>query len=73
MVSRVEDIIRETKNKVKMGEVLGESFWTGRGVRQGCPLSPYLFNLLTAEDGGVKLGTRKYYTLSYADDMVILE
>jgi len=28
---------------------VGDSFWTGRGLRQRCPLSPLLFNLLIAD------------------------
>jgi len=81
LVVRCEDIVRETRNRVRVGENVGEWFWTGRGVRQGCPLSPSMFNLLTADLeqemgksgwGGVKLGEGKIYTLSYADDMVLL-
>ena len=50
-------------------------------MRQGCPMSPYLFNLVLAdveevlrkgEWGGVKLGEEKVYCLAYADDMVLL-
>lgn len=46
---RCEDVLRETRNKVKTGERKGAQFWTNRGVRQGCPLSPGTFNLLTAD------------------------
>ncbi|KAL6417093.1 hypothetical protein ACFW04_012989 [Cataglyphis niger] len=55
-----------------------------RGVKQDCPLSPHLFNLITAdmvevmskgghEDGGVRLGGIKINTLAYADDVVLIE
>lgn len=66
-MERCEDVLRETKNKIRVDEAVEESFWTGR-VIQGCPLSLYIFNLLTAnleEDmrkgswEGVRLGWEK--------------
>lgn len=49
-----------------------------REVRQGCPLSPLLFNVMLVEVmargrwGGVKLRERKIYLLAYADDMALV-
>lgn len=42
-------MLRETRNRVRIGEERSEQFWTGRGVKQGCPLSSSLFNLLMAD------------------------
>jgi len=81
LVRRIEQIMRETKCRVRIGGEIGENFWTARGVRQGCPLSPILFNIMLADLeeemgkvkwGGIRLGGNKVYTLAYADDMVML-
>lgn len=48
-MERVEEIIRETKSKMKAGGSIGENFWMTRGVRQECPLNPLLFNIIMAD------------------------
>lgn len=79
LVRRCEEVLRETRSKVKVGDRQGESFWMVRGVRQGCP--PSLFTLLLADVeemfgskgwGEVKIGGKKIYMLAYADDMMML-
>jgi len=49
LVTRVEEILRETKSRVRIGGEMGEKFWTERGVRQGCSMSPILFNILMSD------------------------
>lgn len=81
LVSRCKEVLRETSFRVKVGEEMGEEFWTEKGIRQGCPLSSSLFSLFIADLeemmekggwGGVKLGGKKIYSLAYADDIVLL-
>lgn len=53
LVVRTEEIMREMISRVRIGNEVGEGFWTARGVRQGCPLSPILFVVLAEPFGGV--------------------
>jgi len=49
-------------------------------VRQGCPLSPTLFNIYLADieeelkkgRGGVKIGNDRVWSIEYADDIVLV-
>lgn len=79
--TRIDEIYRETRNRIKVNGKLTGKFWTTRGLRQGCPLSPTLFSLYTAEleeklrrgqTGGMVIGREKIWSLAYADDIVLI-
>lgn len=81
LVERKEEVLRETRCRVRIGEEEDEGFWTARGVRQGCPMSPILFNLVLADleeelrkvkCGGTRIGEERVYSLLYVDDMVLI-
>jgi hypothetical protein len=66
--------------KVRLNRGETRSVKTGRGVRQGCCLSPILLNLyseyLIKEAlgglGDIKIGGQIIHTVKYADDLVLL-
>ena len=66
---------------VRTGHETTDWFQIGKGVRQGCMLSPYLFNLygeyimrnagLEEVQAGIKIAGRNINNLRYADDTTI--
>ena len=70
-----------SKACVKVGQSETEMFGVQKGVRQGCTLSPWLFNVFVDEVvkearrefvSGVKLSTRGVEVLMFEDDMVLM-
>lgn len=46
LIEKVKKVLNKTKIRVRMGGKLSKGFWTARRVKQGCPLSLLLFNIL---------------------------
>ena len=67
---------------VRTGHGVTDRFQTGKGVRQGCILSPCLFNLyaeyvmrnagLEEAQAGIKIARRNINNLRYADDTTLM-
>ena len=67
---------------VRTGHGTTAWFQIGKGVRQGCILSPYLFNLhaedimrnagLEEAQAGIKIAGRNINNLRYADDTTLM-
>ena len=78
-------VVRENTNNLtssRTGCRTGDWFQIGKGVHQGCVLSPYLFNLyaeyirrnsgLDDSQAGIKIARRNMRHLSYADDITLM-
>ena len=81
LLSLIENIYKNTRCSVRNNNYITQFFDFGKGVRQGCPLSPLLFNLYVNDifaliDNSVQtpvyLKEEKVNALMYADDLVIL-
>ena len=67
---------------VRTGHGTADCFQIGKGIRQGCILSPCLFNLhaeyimrnagLEEEQAGIKIARRNIKNLRYADDITLM-
>uniref|UniRef100_A0A8D8S3W4 Craniofacial development protein 2 n=1 Tax=Cacopsylla melanoneura TaxID=428564 RepID=A0A8D8S3W4_9HEMI len=76
----ISEIYRGQKVVVRLGDEETEEIGIGRGVRQGCCMSPTLFNLYAErimnealeETQGLKVGGESIKTIKYADDQAII-
>ena len=81
LVRAVKSLYLECEARVKVGEKHSEWFKADQRVRQGCTLSPWLFNVFLdnivkePREGfkeGVRLGNETVDVLLFADDMVLV-
>ena len=77
----IKSVCERQKSNVRAAGGKSDWFTVLKGVRQGCLLSPYLFNImceilvrlaLEGIEGGFKIGGRLVMNLRYADDIVLI-
>ena len=82
LVRTIEQLYDKATSAVQINGSIGEWFRTTVGVRQGCLLSPTLFNsflerimsdALEEHDGKVSIGGRNITNLQFADDIESLD
>ena len=76
----IKNLYMKQKASMKIGDMKTEWFDLGKGVRQGCCISPTLFNIYVEEmvkecwenNKGVSIGGRRIKCIRFADDMILL-
>ena len=78
----LEKSVCRSETTVRTGHGTTDWLQIGKGVRQGCNLSPYLFNLyaeyiirnagLEETQAGIKIARRNINNLRYADDTILM-
>ncbi|KAI5738445.1 hypothetical protein M8J77_007179 [Diaphorina citri] len=76
----IRELYKGQKVVVRVEEEETEEIIIGRGVRQGCCMSPALFNMYAeklmeealGESPGVKVGEERVKSIKYADDQAVL-
>ena len=77
-VNIISSLYSKTSGRVRVYGELSKSFRTQSGVRQGCPLSPFLFNFVVDEIMRRTLevfriaSDENLVDLEYADDIVLV-
>ena len=82
MACLLRNLYAGQEETVRTGHETIESFQIGKGIHQGCILSPCLFNLyagyimrnagLNEAQAGIKIASRNISNLRYADDTTLM-
>ena len=80
LVNLLAKLCSKQKAKVRLVGTFSHGFQVKQGVRQGCVLSPHLFNILAEMvmravldwfGGEIQIGGRRVTNLRYADDIIL--
>ena len=77
LTCRLRNLYAGPEARVRTGHGPTDWFQIGKGVRQGCILSPFLFNImrkggLDEAQAGIKIARRNINNLRYADDTTLM-
>lgn len=81
LIVRIKEIYDKTYCQLKVNNEIIDQMEIENGVRQGCPISSILFNTVfsdletemkKAQEAGIRIGKKKIWSISYADDVVIM-
>ena len=82
LICLLRNLYANSRNNVRTGHGTTDWFQIGKEVRQGCVLSPCLFNLYTEyiirntgldeAKAGIKIAGRSINNLRYADDNILM-
>ena len=68
----LRNLHEKTKLSVRLPRGIAEFFPSNVGLKQGCNMSPILFNLFIEIFSSVTLGNIKLSNLLYADDLILI-
>ena len=76
----IKSLYFDVKSVVRLNHVYSDCFDVSNGLKQGCLISPIMFNLyiddliteINALERGLKIGDKKVSMLLYADDIVLM-
>ena len=78
-MKRINELYKETKKVIRIGDNYTKTFWTKVGVGQGCTMNSVLFTLFMADleevlkkgqDGSIVVGDKKFWSLMYAEVLI---
>ena len=67
LVQLLSSLYKKQKARVKVAQTVSRWFHVRKGVRQGCVLSPYLFNIVA------EMAMRKRWMVSMADSVLVVD
>ncbi|KAJ4446287.1 hypothetical protein ANN_12982 [Periplaneta americana] len=82
LIALIQRLYKDSQAAVKIGKRLSAAFYTTKGLRQGCSISPTLFKIYiqqilkqwnnSCRGMGIPVGNETVHSLLFADDQVII-